>query len=73
MNDRLISWPTAVLGPLMLAGTAAAAEIQVIASSAFREVYLEFVPRFEQMHKPKVVASFSSSPDAYRVQPASGE
>ena len=63
MNNRLISWPTAVLGVLMLAGTAAAAEIQVIASSAFREVYFELVPQFEQMHKQKVVASFSSSPD----------
>ena len=47
----------------MLAGTAAAAEIQVIASLAFREVYLELVPQFEQMHRHKVVASFSSSPD----------
>src|SRR5258708_20471022 len=63
MNNRLISWPTAVLGVLMLAGTAAAAEIQVIASSAFREVWLELVPQFEQMHKQKVVATFSSSPD----------
>jgi molybdate transport system substrate-binding protein len=63
MNNRLISWPTAVLGVLMLVGTAAAAEIQVIASAAFREVYLELVPQFEQMHKQKVVASFSSSPD----------
>jgi len=35
----------------------------VIASSPFREVYLELVPQFEQMHKQKVVASFSSSPD----------
>jgi molybdate transport system substrate-binding protein len=63
MNNRLISWPAAVLGVLMLGGTAAAAEIQVIASSAFREVYLELVPQFEQMHKQKVVATFSSSPD----------
>ena len=63
MNNRMISWPTAVLGVFMLAGTTAAAEIQVIASSAFREVYLELVPQFEQMHKHKVVASFSSSPD----------
>jgi molybdate transport system substrate-binding protein len=63
MKNRLISLPTAVVGILMLAGTAAAAEIQVIASSAFREVYLELVPQFEQMHKQKVVASFSSSPD----------
>ncbi len=63
MKNRLICWSTTVLGILMLAGTAAAAEIQVIASVAFREVYLELVPQFEQMHKHKVVASFSSSPD----------
>ncbi len=63
MNDRLISWRIAVLGALMLAGTAAAAEIKVMASSAFREVFLELVPQFEQMDKHKVVASFSSSPD----------
>jgi molybdate transport system substrate-binding protein len=63
MNNRLISGPTALLGVLILAGTAAAAEIQVMASSAFREVCLELVPQFEQMHKGKVVASFSSSPD----------
>jgi len=61
--NRLITWLTAIVGVLMLAGTAAAVEIQVIASSAFREVYLELVPQFEQMHKQKVVASFSSSPD----------
>ena len=63
MLDRLIRWPTAVLSVLMLAGTAAAAEIHVIASSGFREVYLELVPQFEQMNKHKVVASFASSPD----------
>jgi len=63
MKNRFISLPTAVLGVLMMAGTAAAAEIHVIASSAFREVYLELVPQFEQMHKQRVVASFSSSPD----------
>jgi molybdate transport system substrate-binding protein len=63
MNSRLISWATAVLGASMLAGTAAATEIQVIASSAFKEVCLELVPQFEQAHKHKVVASFSSSPD----------
>jgi molybdate transport system substrate-binding protein len=61
--NRLITWLTAIVGVLMLAGTAAAVEIQVIASLAFREVYLELVPQFEQMHKQKVVASFSSSPD----------
>jgi molybdate transport system substrate-binding protein len=61
--NRLITWLTAIVGVLMLAGTAAAVEIQVIASSAFREVYLELVPQFEQMHNQKVVASFSSSPD----------
>jgi molybdate transport system substrate-binding protein len=63
MSNRLLSWPTAVLGVLMLTGTAAAAEIQVIAATAFKEVCLELVPQFEQMHKHKVVASFSSSPD----------
>jgi ABC-type molybdate transport system substrate-binding protein len=47
MNNRLISWPTAVLGALMLTGTVAAAEIQVIAATAFKEVYLELVPQFE--------------------------
>ena len=63
MNIGFISWPTAVLGVLMLAGTAAAAEIQVIASSGFREVYLALVPQFEQTHNQKVLVSFSSSPD----------
>ena len=63
MNNRVTSWSTAVLGVLMWTGTAAAAEIQVIASSAFREVYLELVPQFEQLNKHKVIATFSSSPD----------
>jgi len=62
MDTRLIRWPAAVL-VLMMAGTVSAAEIRVIASSAFREVCLELLPRFEQMHKEKVVATFSSSPD----------
>src|SRR5947208_484065 len=63
MKKRLISWPISILGVLLLAGTAAAAEIQVIASSAYKEVCLELVSQFEQMSKHKVVAGFSSSPD----------
>ena len=45
MKNQVIRWPTAVLGVLMLAGTATAAEIQVLASTAFKEVYLELVAR----------------------------
>jgi molybdate transport system substrate-binding protein len=63
MNKRVTIWPIAVLGVLMLAGTAAAAEIQVIASSAYREVYIELGPQFEQANNHKVIATFSSSPD----------
>lgn len=63
MKHRMIGWRIALLGMLLLAKTAVAAEIQVIASSAFREVFLELAPQFEQIHKHKVVAGFSSSPD----------
>ena len=63
MKNRLISWPIALLSVLLLVETAAGAEIHILASVAFKEVFLELVPQFEQMHKHKVVASFSSSPD----------
>jgi molybdate transport system substrate-binding protein len=46
---------------LMLAGTAHADEIRVMASNAFKEAYLELVPQFEQASEHKVVTRFVGS------------
>ncbi len=50
-------------GALMFAQTARADEIRVMASNAFKEAYLELVPRFEQESKHKVVTHFVGSAD----------
>ena len=65
MGHGLIRALAAMLGAstLMFAETARADEIRVMASNAFKEAYLELVPRFEQASKHKVVTSFVGSVD----------
>jgi molybdate transport system substrate-binding protein len=65
MGNGLIRALAAMLGAstLMFAEAARADEIRVMASNAFKEAYLELVPRFEQASKHKVVTSFVGSVD----------
>jgi molybdate transport system substrate-binding protein len=65
MGNGLIRAVATLLGAstLMFAETARADEIRVMASSAFKEAYLELVPQFEQASKHKVVTSFVGSAD----------
>jgi molybdate transport system substrate-binding protein len=57
---RKIAGLTACLGTLLIGGTASAAEINVIASTAMREVLEELVPMFERASGHKVTVSFQS-------------
>jgi molybdate transport system substrate-binding protein len=68
MGNRLIRPVAALLGvgALLFAQAASADEIKVMASNAFKEAYLELVPRFEQASKHTVVTSFVGSADIMR-------
>ena len=58
---------------LALASAARGDEISVLATSAYKGVMLELVPRFEGANTHKVVSRFSSSPDILkRVQAGEG-
>ena len=63
MRTKLI---IAAVTSLMLAGSAEAAEIKLLASSAIKETYLELLPLFEKATGHKVVAAWSSTPDVQR-------
>jgi molybdate transport system substrate-binding protein len=65
MGNGFILAAAAMLGAgtLMFAETSHADEIRVMASNAFKEAYLELVPRFEQASGHKVVTSFVGSAD----------
>jgi molybdate transport system substrate-binding protein len=57
---RKIAGLTACLGALLIVGAASAAEINVIASTAMREVLEELIPMFERASGHKVTVSFQS-------------
>src|SRR5262245_16375249 len=57
---RKIAGLTACLATLLIGGVGYAAEINVIASTAMREVLEELVPIFERASSHKVVVSFQS-------------
>ena len=65
MGNGLLRTLATLLGAstLMFAGAARADEIRVMASNAFKEAYIELVPRFEQASAHKVVTSFVGSAD----------
>jgi molybdate transport system substrate-binding protein len=57
---RKIAGLTACLGTLLIGGATSAAEINVIASTAMREVLEELIPLFERASGHKVTVSFQS-------------
>ena len=63
MRTKLI---IAAVTSLMLAGSAEAAEIKLLASSAIKETYLELLPLFEKATSHKVVAALPGTPDVQR-------
>ena len=65
MRNRSIGIIAATFGVIifMLAGAARAAEINVLASMAVKEFYLELVPQFERASKHKVVTSWAGTAD----------
>ena len=65
MRNRLINVVAATLGAsiFMLAETARADEIKVLASVVMKETYLELVPQFEKASKHKVVTIWSGTAD----------
>ena len=65
MRNRLINVVAAALGAsiLMLAETAQADEIKVLASVVMKETYLELVPQFEKASNHKVVTIWSGTAD----------
>jgi len=56
----------AVVTSLVLAGTAHAAEIKLLASTAIKDAYLELLPQFEKATGHKVTAAWSSTPDVQK-------
>ena len=63
-NRRNGLWVAALgAGFLMLAETARAAEITVIASQAMKEVYLELAPQFERTSGHKLVTAWAGTAD----------
>jgi molybdate transport system substrate-binding protein len=50
-------------GLLILAGTASAADIKVMASAAIKEAYLELVPQFEKSTEHKVTTTWAGTVD----------
>ena len=63
MRTKLI---IAVVTSLVLAGTAHAAEIKLLASTAIKDAYLELLPQFEKATGHKVTAAWSSTPDVQK-------
>jgi molybdate transport system substrate-binding protein len=55
--------PVIIAGTLLVSGIAQAAEIQVLASNATKEAYLELVPQFEQTTGHKVTTTWSGTVD----------
>jgi molybdate transport system substrate-binding protein len=53
----------AAIASLVLTGTAQAAEIKLLASSALKDTYLELLPQFEKATGHTVTAAWSSTPD----------
>src|SRR5258707_1865968 len=53
-------------GLLILAGTASAADIKVLASAAIKEAYLELVPQFEKSTEHKVATTWAGTVDMTR-------
>lgn len=63
MKTKLI---IAAVTSLVLAGTAQAAEIKLLASTAIKDAYLELLPQFETATGHKVTAAWSSTPDVQK-------
>jgi molybdate transport system substrate-binding protein len=55
--------PVIIAGTLLVSGITQAAEIQVLASNATKEAYLELVPQFEQTTGHKVTTTWSGTVD----------
>jgi molybdate transport system substrate-binding protein len=53
----------AITGTLLVSGITQAAEIQVLASNATKEAYLELVPQFEKTTEHKVTTTWSGTVD----------
>jgi len=65
VESRFLRASVALLGASMLVFVAAprAEEISVLATTAYKGVMLELLPRFEQSNRHKVLTRFSGSPD----------
>jgi len=60
MALRLI---VAIAGSLLFAGSPRAAEVNLLASAAVKDAYIELIQHFEKTTGNKVSAAWSSSPD----------
>jgi molybdate transport system substrate-binding protein len=69
MKAKLI---IAAITSLILAGTAQAAEIKLLASTAIKDAYLELLPQFEKATGHKITAAWSSTPNIQK-RVAAGE